>query len=173
MQHFPVLLIFLILCPAHLLRADECPTIPPALVQEVSEQYPDHILADQLFYSREVYDGAAEKTEDNCFHVVRVTPLSYALLLRQNSTNQYTVIFAETLTHAKPAGWSICQADVFSGVLPLLRRVSTGMYLDMDTGRNFLLTRNCEAFQVVLAGSGRRYIYRCVRDGEIEKHRIE
>lgn len=167
----PVVL-YSLFCPV-LLPAEECPPISSYMEHELEEKYPGFIIADDQSFAGGDSAQPAGPSETPCFHVVRIASSSYAIRLKKYSANYYKVVLAETLVHSHMSGWSFFPVDDFGEDLPLLGVVRAGMYLDIDTGRNFIVTRNCQAFKIELAGSGQVYIYKCVGEGDIEKFRVK
>ena len=166
------ILLYILFFPI-LLYSEECPGISSFLQSELTKEYPGFIIADEHAFPRAVYERIVEQAKNKCFHAVGITEYSFAILLRKRNTDQYRVILAKTLTHSRLSGWSLYLVEDFKGETPLLEPVKGGMYLDIETGSNFLITRNCKAYLVRLLHSGKQYIYKCGEEGKYEKFRIK
>lgn len=159
--------------PVNTLLARECPDLPPALENKITEQYPYYIIADYRSLRNEDKRDLDREVIHGCFHMIRLSSTAFAVLLLSKNKDQIKLIVAESLLYDNIAGWAIIDLGYFSDEIPMLEPAKGGMYLDIEKNNNFVITRNCLAFNVKLLRSGQEYVYELLGQGDVKRFRVK
>jgi hypothetical protein len=158
--------VVILLVPAAVVLAEECPEIDANLRFELYKNFPQAEIA---FVDRFLPEEQAKLTGmkgDDCLHAVAAAPYLYVILLKDKGSESYRIVQAGTSMLQKAEIWSVREIDVFTNDVPVLSMAKGGFYADVATGDRMTVTRNSVAFTIVLLRSGNQFVYKSKGDDQ-------